>query len=99
MSDSEGPSGQGHRGQEHRGQEHRDQMPVVPVARRSGWLTAFMILAGIVLLFPGLCVIFFVVLDWRMALDSSLISVWAVCLGIAFGGIMLIRAAVRGPRS
>ena len=89
MSGSEGPSGH----------EHRGQLPVVPVSGRSGCLTAFMILAGIVLLFPGLCAIFFVVVDWRMALDGSLISVWAVCLGIAFGGIMLIRAAVRGPRS
>jgi hypothetical protein len=76
------------------------QKPVSPppAAERSGCLTAFMILGGIVLLFPGLCAIFFVFVDWKGALSGSFLPVLAVCLAIAFGGIMLIREGARGPR-
>jgi uncharacterized membrane protein HdeD (DUF308 family) len=65
--------------------------------QRSGCLTAFMILAGVVMLLPGLCALIF----GAMALTDSN---WAdfmplVMLGllIGFGGVMLIWVAVRKP--
>jgi hypothetical protein len=79
--------------------EGQKPAPPPPAAERSGCLTAFMILGGIVLLFPGLCAIFFVFVDWKGALSGSFLPVLAVCLAIAFGGIMLIREGVRGPRT
>jgi hypothetical protein len=81
------------------GQDGQRPAPTLPTSARSGCLTAFMILGGIVLLFPGLCAIFFVFLDWKGALSGSFLPVLAVCLAIAFGGIMLIREGVRGPRT
>jgi|HubBroStandDraft_6_1064221.scaffolds.fasta_scaffold354739_2 hypothetical protein len=64
---------------------------------RAGCLTALMILGGAVLLLPGACAIFFVFLDWKGALSGSFLPVLAVCLAVGFGGIMLIRAGLRGP--
>jgi hypothetical protein len=65
----------------------------------SGCLNAFLVLVGIVLLLPGLCAIILAALDWREALSSSFLPVLVICLVVAFGGIMLIRLAMRGPRS
>ncbi len=70
----------------------------VPSSARSGCLTAFLILAGIVLLLPGLCAIAMIAFDWESALSSSTLPVVVIFLAIAAGGIIMIREGVRGPR-
>ena len=58
-----------------------------------------MVLVGIVLLLPGLCAVIFGVAYFRDShFDSSLTAIILLCLLVAFGGIMLIREAIRGPR-
>ena len=71
-----------------------------PPAKRKGWVTALMIVVGIVLLFPGLCAIVFAniaVEDLRLGM-FRLGMFQLVCILIAVGGILLIRAAVKGRR-
>jgi hypothetical protein len=75
-----------------------DRGPTPSNSARSGCLSAFLVLLGIVLLLPGLCPIAFVLFDWRMALDSSVLPIMLLCLGSVFGGIMMIRAGIKGPR-
>jgi hypothetical protein len=65
---------------------------------RSGCLSAFLILGGVVLLLPGLCAIAIVVFDFKSALSSSTLPVVVMFLAIAAGGIIMIREGVRGPR-
>jgi hypothetical protein len=60
-------------------------------------LTMLMVVLGIILLFPGVCAVFFIVVMSSSGPDSSLVLLWIVCLLVTFGGIMLIRYAVRGP--
>jgi hypothetical protein len=64
---------------------------------RSGWVTAFMVLVGIILLLPGLCAIIFGIaqLTWADT-DSTVTSLVILGLMVGFGGVMLIRAAFRG---
>jgi hypothetical protein len=74
-----------------------DALPPPP---RNGCLTAFMFLAGIILLLPGLCALIF----GGMALsqpnfDSGFVPFVVFGLLVGFGGVMLIRAAIRGPQS
>ena len=69
-----------------------------PLSGRSGCLTAFLILAGIVLLLPGLCAIAMLAFDWKSAMSSSTLPVVVMFLVIAAGGIIMIREGVRGPR-
>jgi len=76
--------------------EHRSP---APVGERSGCLSAFLVLLGIVLLLPGLCAVILVAIDWKGALSSSFLPFLFVCLALAFGGIMLIRLVARGPRA
>jgi hypothetical protein len=62
-------------------------------------LTILMVIFGVILLLPGVCSLFFMV---GMGSGSSggqplLVLLWFVCFLIAFGGIMLIRQAFRGP--
>jgi hypothetical protein len=66
---------------------------------RSGCLTAFMVIFGIVLLLPGLCAALFSVSaiyggQFRQVLDGSPIIIIGLLVG--FAGIMLIRAASQG---
>ena len=84
MSDAEGPPG---------------LPPVPPTPPRNGCLTAFMVIVGIVLLLPGLCAIIFGVGNLGSSHSDPMITL-LVFLGllVGFGGIMLIRAAIRGPR-
>ena len=56
--------------------------------------------AGLVLLLPGLCSIGFIVILSGEGLkdlfsDAGLVALWAVCLAVSAGGIVLIRHAVR----
>jgi uncharacterized membrane protein HdeD (DUF308 family) len=67
---------------------------------RNGCLTALMVLAGIVMLLPGLCALIVGGLSLgEPHLDSSIISLVLLGLLVGVGGILLIRAAIRGPRS
>jgi hypothetical protein len=88
MSTSERPPG-------HDGQQ---PAPPPPASARSGCLSALMVLGGAVLLLPGLCAIIVIVGDWKSALSASTLPVMLIFLAVAFGGIMMIRAAMRGPR-
>jgi hypothetical protein len=74
------------------------QLP--PREQRSGCATAFMVLAGVLLLLPGLCAIIFGV---GALTDSSFDQTLAVLvlfgLFVGFLGIMLIRTGIKGPRA
>ena len=86
MSNAEGPAGL-----------PRSAPPPQP---RHGCLTALMVLAGIVMLLPGLCAVIVGGLSLgESQLDSSIISLVLLGLVVGVGGILLIRAAIRGPRS
>jgi hypothetical protein len=65
---------------------------------RSGCLAAFLVLAGAVLLLPGVCAIIIFVADWKQALSSSTLPVLLIFLAVAAGGIVMIREGIRGPR-
>jgi len=69
-----------------------------PALARSGCLTAFLILAGAVLLLPGLCAIIMFAADWKGALSASTLPFLVILLAIGFGGVVMIRAGIRGPR-
>ena len=73
-------------------------LPPVP-QQRSGCLTAFMIIAGIILLLPGLCALIFggMALTER-SFPSDIASLIALGLFIGAGGVMLIVSAIRGRR-
>jgi hypothetical protein len=62
---------------------------------RNGCLTALMVLVGLVLLLPGVCALGF---GFSSNFESGIMPFVIVGLLIAFGGVMLIRAAIRGPR-
>ena len=65
---------------------------------RSGCLTALMVMVGIVLLLPGFCAIIFAVSSLGDPNFGNLLPVIVISLLIAFGGVMLLRAARRDPR-
>jgi uncharacterized membrane protein YjjB (DUF3815 family) len=63
-------------------------------------LTVLMVVAGVVLLFPGLCSLFFIFAlfgdDFKDALnEAGLVALWAICLALSAGGVLLIRHAIR----
>ena len=70
-----------------------------PPQQRSGCLTAFMIITGIILLLPGLCALIFggIALTER-SVPSDIASLIALGLLIGAGGVMLIVSAIRGRR-
>jgi hypothetical protein len=69
-----------------------------PPAQRSGCLTAIMVVAGLIMLLPGLCAVIFGVGSLTNSSIEPIVMV-LVLLGLFVGflGIMLIRAAVKGP--
>jgi len=71
-----------------------------PPAQRDGCLTALMVIVGVVLLLPGLCAIIFGVGNLSSSSSDPLITM-LILLGLAIGvgGILLIRAAIRGPKA
>ncbi|MGZ3311069.1 MAG: hypothetical protein ACXU8R_21380 [Xanthobacteraceae bacterium] len=77
----------------------RPTPPVGPPPQpRNGCLTAIMVIIGIILLLPGLCAIIFGVGSMTGShFDSGLMPFILVGLAVGAGGIMLIRAAIRGP--
>ena len=78
--------------------------PQLPPARGiSTWLSVLMILIGIILLLPGACAAFFVVVFSSEPKgpfsDSGLVQLWLACFAIAAGGVALIWVAVRRLRA
>jgi hypothetical protein len=70
-----------------------------PPQRRSGWLTALMILIGIILLLPGVCALVFgAIAISEKSFPSDFVGFIVTGLLAGFGGVMLIRAAIRRPR-
>jgi hypothetical protein len=77
--------------------------PAVPSSvetpRRRGWLTAFMVLIGMVMLLPGLCAMFFGAASINSPNSSAAIMPFVFVGGlIGLGGILLIWAAIQGAR-
>jgi hypothetical protein len=73
------------------------QLP--PPAQRHGCLTALMIIAGLIMLLPGLCAIIFGVGSLTgSSMDPTVTVLVVLGLFVGFLGIMLIRAAVKSPR-
>jgi hypothetical protein len=74
------------------------QLP--PPAQRNGCLTALMIIAGLIMLLPGLCAIIFGVGSLTGSSMDPIVTVLVVLgLFVGFLGIMLIRAATKSPRA
>ena len=71
-----------------------------PPVQRNGCLTAIMVIAGLIMLLPGLCAIVFGVGSLTNSSPEPIVMVLVVIgLLVGFLGIMLIRAAVKGPRA
>ena len=64
-----------------------------PARQSSGCVTALMVIAGLVLLLPGLCALVFT--GSLQSTDSEMWSLWLVCIVISAGGIALIIKAFR----
>ncbi|KJC61423.1 hypothetical protein UP10_07710 [Bradyrhizobium sp. LTSPM299] len=72
--------------------------PMLP-PQRGGCATAFMVLFGLILLLPGLCAILFGVGSLTdSSMDPTLLFLVLLGLLVGFAGVMLIRAAIKGPR-
>ncbi|GKQ53917.1 hypothetical protein [Bradyrhizobium sp. Ce-3] len=72
--------------------------PSRPPEQRSGCVTALMIVAGVILLLPGLCALVFVFAGVaKMASDD--LQFVAACLLVACFGVALIWWAIRRPGS
>jgi len=66
---------------------------------RHGCLTALMVLVGVIFLLPGLCTIIFATVSGGRILSDQLFAPIAfIAFAVGFGGIVLIRLAVRGQR-
>ena len=82
-----------------------DSPPPIPPGRplppqRHGCATAMMVIFGLILLVPGLCAILFGVGALAdSSRDPTLVVLVLFGLLVGFTGVMLIRSAVRGPRS
>ena len=64
-----------------------------------GCLTAFMVIVGVVLLLPGLCALVFGAGSlFSSSYDSGFTLFILFGLLVGFGGVMMIRAALRGQR-
>jgi hypothetical protein len=74
--------------------------PPPPPPPRSGCLTALMVIVGVILLLPGLCALLFGAGSlFSSHFDPGFGPFVVVGLLVGFGGVMLIRAAIRGPKS
>ena len=71
----------------------------MPPPPRSGCLTAFIVIVGVVLLLPGLCALVFGAGSlFSSSYDSGFTPFILFGLLAGFGGVMMIRAALRGQR-
>ena len=71
--------------------------PPAPTPGRNPWVTALLILIGIVLLLPGLCSLIFsaIMLTGGYGGDPSMLSLLFFCLLVGAGGVALIVFAIR----
>jgi len=79
-----------------------DQQPTKPGGpnpRRNPWVTALLILIGIILLLPGLCSLIFSVAiladSGSLGRDPGFLSLLFFCLLVGAGGVALIVFAIR----
>lgn len=73
--------------------------PPRPPTQRNGCVTALMILAGAILLLPGICGVIIVGLDpHELMVDPTTLFAVLGLIAIGFGGVALIWFAVRRPR-
>ena len=72
-----------------------------PPPPRNGCLTAFMVIIGIILLLPGLCALIFGVgsLTSSGGFESGILPFVLVGLMVGAAGVLMIRWAIRDPRS
>jgi drug/metabolite transporter (DMT)-like permease len=70
-----------------------------PPHERSGCMTALAIVAGLVMLLPGLCALILAGMDPKeMARDASWALLLVTLIAIGAGGVALIWWAIRRPR-
>jgi hypothetical protein len=74
--------------------------PATPRRTRSVALRILLIVCGIVLLFPGLCSLFFMAVFFgddpaSLFSEPGWVVLWVSCLAISVGGILLIWDALR----
>ena len=75
-----------------------DIPPAPPPPQRHGCLTAIMVIAGLIMLLPGLCAIIFGVGSLTgSSMDPTVLVLVVLGLLVGFLGIMLIRTAVKSP--
>lgn len=74
--------------------------PAAPT-QRSGCLTAFMVISGVILLLPGLCALLFggasVIDDGKI--DSDIAALVFLGLVVGIGGVVLIWAAIKARKA
>jgi hypothetical protein len=78
--------------------EQQQPKPPGPRPSRNPWVTALLILVGIILLLPGLCSLIFSVIlisSGGSGGDSGFLPFLFVCFLIGAGGVALIVFAVR----
>jgi uncharacterized membrane protein YjjB (DUF3815 family) len=74
--------------------------PSLPPQQRSGCVTAFIVVAGIILLLPGLCALVFGGMSLTGgSFPSDIISFIMTGLLVGALGVVVIWYAIRGPRS
>jgi hypothetical protein len=80
-----------------------DPQPRGPTPGRNPWVTALLILIGIILLLPGLCSLVFSIAMFGdpggYGDDPGILSLMIFCFLIGAGGIALIVFAIRRHRS
>ena len=70
-----------------------------PPPQRSGCATFIMVVFGVILLLPGLCALIFTVGSLQSSnFDTGFLPFLILGLLVAFAGVMLIRAATKGPQ-
>jgi hypothetical protein len=72
--------------------------PPGPTPGRNPWITALLILIGLILLLPGLCSLIFagvMVAGGGYGSDSGILVLLVVCLAVGVGGVALIVHAIR----
>ncbi|PDT89595.1 hypothetical protein CO669_15055 [Bradyrhizobium sp. Y36] len=75
--------------------------PPPPPVPRSGCLTAFMAISGIILLLPGLCALLFggISISDGGKIDSDIAPLIFLGLVVGIGGVALIWAAIKGRKA
>jgi hypothetical protein len=72
--------------------------PLAPPPQRHGCLTALMVIAGLILLLPGLCALVFGVGSLTSGgLERGILPFVLVGLLVGAGGVLMIRWAFRAP--